>query len=220
MDDINSFFLQFMNQNSPIEMQLQELNINSNYYEIESLQNEKDANTNFKYIALHINIHSLSDKLPKLKNILQRLSDAKLKVDFILLCETFLNDHNVSVCKLPGYELVPESRKVRSKGGVALYISDKFTYKQRYDISPTYEGEFETVFAEIKDRDKTIIVGEIYRVPNTKEVESVNRFEHALENIYNLKPNHYIIGTDQNFDYMKINSHTNTTNYNKTHKNC
>ena len=203
-------FLHFMSQNTPMDLQLKELNINSNYYDIESLQNVSDVEEEFQYIALHINIHSIPDKLHKLKNILSRLRDVNIKVHFILLCETFLNEYNKSMCDLPGYKLVPESRKQMTKGGVALYISDEFDFKQRHDISATYEGEFETVFVEIVDKNKTLIVGEIYRIPNTNESISIGRFENVLEQIRKSKPNYCIIGTDQNFDYMKVNSHNNT----------
>ena len=212
MANTKDCFLQFMDQNTPMDIQLKELNINSNYYEIESLYDEHNVDTDYQYVALHINIHSLPDKLSQLKTILSRLNDIKIKVHFILLCETFLNDYNISKCEITGYKLVPQSRKLHTKGGVALYILTEFDYEERPEISPYCEGEFESVFVEILDDNKKIIVGEIYRIPNTNESISVDRFRQTLENIYDMKPDYCIIGTDQNFDYMKINSHSNTLN--------
>ena len=49
------------------------------------------------------------------------------------------------------------------------------------------------------------IVGEIYRVSNTPANESVIRYESILSKLLLYKSLDIIIGTDQNFDYMKIN---------------
>ena len=53
------------------------------------------------------------------------------------------------------------------------------------------------------------IVGEIYRVPNTSEITSINRYENITKKLSEM-PQNVIIDTDQNSDYLKVNSHKNT----------
>ena len=60
-----------------------------------------------------------------------------------------------------------------------------------------------------KDGNRGTIVGEIYRVPNTSEITSINRYEDITKKLSDM-PQNVIIGSDQNFDYLKVNSHKNT----------
>jgi hypothetical protein len=54
-----------------------------------------------------------------------------------------------------------------------------------------------------------VIVGEIYRVPNTNEINSIKMYETISKQLQNYNHN-IIIGTDQNFDYIKIDQHKNS----------
>jgi hypothetical protein len=75
-----------------------------------------------------------------------------------------------------------------------------------------YEGIMETCFVELlTDKRKTnIIVGEIYRVPNTSEAFSLKEYNKLLQ-IINEENKEIIIGTDQNLDYLKTEMHENTS---------
>ena len=77
------------------------------YYDLEELNN---CMNDFKFCALHINIHSLVSKLDKLKNILCYIQENKTIVHFILLRETFLNDKKTDLCNIEGYYLVCNNR--------------------------------------------------------------------------------------------------------------
>jgi hypothetical protein len=66
------------------------------------------------------------------------------------------------------------------------------------------EGEFESLFVELSSSEP-IIVGEIYRVPDTNQILSLERYETILNKIEQTRLR-AIIGTDQNFDYLKIDS--------------
>ena len=60
-----------------------------------------------------------------------------------------------------------------------------------------------------KNGNRGTIVGEIYRVPNTSEITLINRYENITKKLSDM-PQNVIIGTDQNFDYLTVNSHKNT----------
>ena len=94
-----------------------------------------------------------------------------------------------------------------------MYIATDFNYKERPDLSVNVDGEFESIFAEIKVKDgnHNLIIGEICRVPGTNETESIARFEEVITSISQTN-NDVIIGTDQNFDYINVNTNTNVSN--------
>ncbi len=188
------------------------LTIDSKYTDLDSITQHTGEYAKAKYCALHINIHGLASKISHLKNIISQLKQNGITIHFILLCETFLNDVNCNMYQIPGYSFMHNSRKSLSKGGVAMYILDTLSFVERPDLSTFIEGQFECIFTEIKGRsgNKSIIVGEIYRPPNTNEKEAISRYDQIMSSICKTN-NDVIIGTDQNFDFMKINQNTNVS---------
>ena len=114
--------------------------------------------------VLHQNIRSLPDKFDHLKIF---LANTQINPDIILLCETFLNGKNENLYQLPDYQFISKCRANKTCGGVGMYIKNDLSYKIRNELAPHIEGSFESIFIEILDADKRMIVGEIYRAPNT-----------------------------------------------------
>ena len=178
-------------------------------YEIEELSNIKPHDPGASFSAMHINIHSLPAKHSQLEIIVSRLKEINVTMDFILLCETFLNNNNDSLYNIPGYNFICQNRQTKKGGGVAIYINDSLSYKRRHDLEYNTDNEYETLFIEAHKHNLNCIVGEIYRVPNTSEIDSLNRFETTINKL-NIQKQDVIIGTDQNFDYIKIENHKHT----------
>ena len=61
----------------------------------------------------------------------------------------------------------------------------------------------ESIFIEVNSDNLKAVVGEIYHVPNTNEVTSINMYSQIISKLQNYK-NDIIIGTDQHVDYIKI----------------
>ena len=183
---------------------------NCQYVEPSNLKLQNDSNSNLN--ILYANIHSVPSKLNDLKTLLENFQNNNITIDIILLCETFINDINKSQCKLQGYQLIEEHRISKTKGGVAIYISDRIHYKERNDLKLFKEGFFESCFVEIKNSTKDILVGVIYRVPGTSEKDFLEEYE-TLVTLLNSENKEIIIGTDQNLDYLKINQHPNTAKF-------
>ena len=182
--------------------------INSNYYDVNDILPDKFSHNNFQCKLLHLYIQGLSSKLDQLQTLFSELSDAHVEIDYILLCETFVNDDNAHLFKLPNYNFIYKNGKIKSKGGVAIYIRDNIQYNLREDIF--IEGEFESIFIESINNCQTSIVGEIYRIPNTSVNLSIQRYETILHKMESSN-SQVIIGTDKNFDYLKINSYKPST---------
>ena len=98
-------------------------NTGSNYNDIDGINIQ-----NYKYSSMHINIYSLPSKFDQLKEIIVKLKLNNTQIDFILLCETFLNDENADMYQIPGYSFIQKNRKIKSKEGVGIYISNQYTY--------------------------------------------------------------------------------------------
>ncbi len=183
----------------------------SPYINIESLNTDIDNNKKSKYYAMHINIQSLPAKMDKLKNMLVDLSEKKINIDFLMLCETFLKDNSLHLYDIPGYTLVCKNKSDKTKGGgVAIYVKNTFNFEIRHDLSVFHEREFESLFIEINSKTHKAIIGEIYRVPNSNVNQSLGFYESIINKLSNYKHD-IIIGTDQNFDLLKIDSHNKTS---------
>jgi vacuolar-type H+-ATPase subunit F/Vma7 len=192
---------------------LAQFDIDSKYYEIDEMKqiNCHTTSDGFKYKILHLNIQGLMSSLENLKHFLNKLESNDIHIDFILLCETFLNEPNQQMhCSIAGYEFICRNRIKRKKGGVAIYINNRYQFKIKDEISTFVEGEYESIFIEVLSNPHNLIIGEIYRIPNTPAQLSLNRYEDSLNKILVNKSHDIIIGTDQNFDYLKISDHKNT----------
>ena len=131
---------------------LNTLNMDSVYCDIDHIQSSDLLQTfsKSKYCALHINIHSLPSKYTQLRNMLSRLRDQQIDVQFVLLCETFLTPANADKFPIPGYNCIHKCRTMKSRGGIAIYIADNLNYIERPDLCVNVEGQFECMSVEIK----------------------------------------------------------------------
>jgi len=178
------------------------LNNDNRYYDIEQII-DLHGDSKFQYNTLHLNIRSLPKHVESLRTMLAQFSDGGIEFHFILLCETFLNEVNMSRCKISGYNLVSRNRKCNNRGGVAIYIRDTLSYTVRDDVALNVYGEFESIRVEVKCKKTNMLVGEIYRIPDTNEWLPIDRYETIADNINQTNLN-AIIGTDQNIDYLKL----------------
>ena len=183
---------------------------NCKYYTPTAINNI--SSEKFKLKVLHLNIHSIPAKLVELKNLLQKLKDANHEVDLILLCETFLNDTNKNTVDIDGYTLREDHRQNMTQGGVAVYINNKLQFVPRPDLAIFDEGVFESYFIELTAEGRNIIVGEVYRIPNTNQQLFLERYQSIIDKI-KLEKKDIIIGTDQNLDYLKIQQHNKTAEF-------
>ena len=80
--------------------------INSNYYDVNDVLPDTFSHNNVQCKVPHLNVQGLSSKCDKPQTLLSELSDAHVEIDCILLCETFVNDDNAHLSKLPNYNFI------------------------------------------------------------------------------------------------------------------
>ena len=127
----------------------------------------------------HINIRSTPANLGSLEVYLQCLN---FDFSIIGISETWLSDNNCDLFYLNGYNLVEKHRSCKKGGGVGLFINKEIPYVYRCDrVSP--EPIFESLYIEIDkhvfQQQNNIILGVIYRPPNT----DINSFNETLSTI-------------------------------------
>ncbi len=208
--DLNDYFDKYLNEHEiNYDNPLKTFNIDSQYCDIDQLKNylHGDNQHKFEYSSMHLNIQSLPAKFEQLKLLLSILEEKDINLDFILLCETFLTDNIANKFNITGYDMVYKNR-LTNRGGVAIYINNKLNYKMRDDLAINKPGVFESIFIEVQSPKLNAIVGEIYRIPNTNEIDSINMYDTIIKKLIPYKHN-IVLGTDQNFDYINIDQHKN-----------
>ena len=165
-----------------------------------------------KLSFFHMNIKSL----PKHHNELELYLDSlHVKLSFIALSETWLDEFKHELYYINGYCCVHRYRTARKRGGVTLAIKNEIPYISRSDIE-YFDSEMESLFIEI-DKDvfgtsSNIVIGVIYRMPDSSVDIFSDRMNDVLNTIQNERKLCYILG-DLNIDFLKHDEHRSTSTF-------
>ena len=211
LNDANDTMYDLNTELNSVFEEMQLIDNISNYYNVTDLPDTIDHSAH-QYRALHMNIRSLPGNFDKLNHMVTDFENKKCDIDFLFLCETFLNENNCSLFNIDGYTKVEKHRTNSRGGGVALYLNDKYQFKVRDDLSIFEEGLFESIFVEININEKPLILGEIYRVPNTNVQLFIEKYEQIVLTVLNEKKE-LLIGSDQNLNLIKAGSDKNVQQF-------
>ena len=150
--------------------------------------------------VLHLNIQGLLSKMSDLKSYLSDMLKQGIFPTIILLCETFLNKNTVNLCKIKLYDLITKHRGTRKGGGIAIYVHESVSYTRRVDLEFDIDKIVESLFIEITSNNKTIVIGELYCVPNSDAALFNERYNNLLQSV----KSELIIGADHNLDFLKM----------------
>jgi hypothetical protein len=143
----------------------------------------------------HVNARSLFPKFDEISWIVQ-----KSCVDIVCISETWLNDTVLdSDIAIEGFTLLRKDRISKKGGGVAMYIKNCLSFKQRYDIITN--NELEMLWCELvskRSQDNTLLSC-IYRPPNAS-VEYLNDIIDTIEKACSEDKVLLLLG-DMNIDY-------------------
>ena len=134
-------------------------------------------------------------------------------VHVYMLNETWVTENNEHLVKIPNYKFVGKHRTTKKGGGVGLAVHNTVQFRLRDDIKLNHVSELEYQFIEIKARKRNIIVGSLYRPPNSKEKEFLKDYKILTEMLKQHKDTDLIMGMDHNMDLLKASKHTNTQDF-------
>ena len=178
-------------------------------YFIEDTFNTYAVDHNFSnncFSIFHLNIRSL----PKHHNEFScYLENFKVNFNVIGLTETWLKLENCDLYQLDGYNHINQCRNGRSGGGVSLFINEQWTYFKRCDLGLNYDNA-ECLFVEISKSvtsfSKNLIIGIVYRPPNTDIFDFNSKFLEILNKVRNENKLVYIMG-DFNVNLLNADTH-------------
>ena len=158
---------------------------------------------------LQLNIRGLSNKIEKLKKLLDESFKNKWP-DILILCETWLNKSSPHVI-IPGY-IKYECRPIHKRGGgVSIYVINKILSRERPDLQ-IVDASFEHCIAEIKLKERKLLVDSLYRVPNTNQLMFLKNYKELICKLKSTN-SEVILGMDHNLDFLKSNLHENTQSF-------
>ena len=138
------------------------------------------------------------------------LNNLEINFDVIGLTETHLNSVSERYTSIKDYKSFFNSRRKRSWGGVALLLQPHLTCKHRPDLDVFLEGVLESLFVEITDKGKNVIIGVVYRPPNSDTTVFCSKINEILSKIKNEKL--HLMG-DFNLDLLKSEQHQPTADF-------
>ena len=105
---------------------------------------------------------------------------------------------------IPNYNMIRKDRRSGRGGGVAMYVHDQFRYKLRPNLR--IDG-VESLFIEIiNEKHKNIIIGVIYRPPNSTIESFLDSLDIFLNTILHENKSLFLMG-DYNIDLLQTAHH-------------
>ena len=181
----------------------------SSYYTINDFNKSIVSNLAPKNLSMiHNNIRSATKNGNTFSHYLRTI---ELEFDIIALSETWFSEGNHDLIGFPNYNHVSTYRPVRTGGGVSLLIKDNLYYKELQHFK--YNTDIlESVFVEIEMIGKNIVIGCIYRPPNSNLSLFNDSIGDILDNLNKQNKIVYLLG-DFNIDLLKYEKHLLTTEY-------
>ena len=142
---------------------------NKCYYinEISELEtNKKDL------LVMHLNICSI---IPRQQDLLKLLVNNN--IDLCTVSETWLNDQNTSLLKLPNYIIEHTPRSNKRGGGVGIILIKTLKYKQHNDIEQKIKS-LELCVLQIDGLNSDLLVVSLYHPPNSDKQKFMNEYKY------------------------------------------
>ena len=122
-------------------------------------------------------------------------------------CQTESNKGNQPLHNTPTNYSMEECQTESNKGGALLYISNKFNYKIRKDLTMYKKKELESVFVEIiNKKGKNSIIGCIYRHPSMHVSDFIDNYTNNLFEKLSYENKDIILMGNFNINLLNIDS--------------
>ncbi|ESO02879.1 hypothetical protein HELRODRAFT_174321 [Helobdella robusta] len=159
-------------------------------------------NDNLFFKLMHLNIRSL---VHKSEDLLDYLNNFSFKYNIIGISETWMNDDNIKLINITGYDFVGKNRSGKHGGGIGLYIDNGITYKTRDDINSISSIELFSIEITNDCSNKNAIIVITYRPPTYDANMYLQQIEPVLQIISLENKLVYLIG-DMNINLLDADS--------------
>ena len=162
-------------------------------------------------IIMQLNIHGLLSKQLDFSRLINSCIDNG-QVDIVILCETWLNNSTEHLVNVPGYQYIGKVQSEHKGGGVGFLISKEVHFKTHPSLDISLDS-IEGNFVEVLTKNRNILLGSIYRPPNTNVKLFNKEFENIMGTIKLETHNDVVIGLDHNLDFLKSEKHSETSHF-------
>ena len=128
-----------------------------------------------------------------------------------MLQETWLTKNNEHLVNIPGYKYYGTKRPSCMGGGVSVVVSNKLRSRLCNDLVIN-DNSTESCVIEINEKGTKILVGSIYRPPNSDIKQFMINYKKIVATTQKLKC-HCIVGMDHNLDFLKTTRHPTTQDF-------
>lgn len=208
IDEIDPDF-QFFNDKNYFD------NISNCHYYTESSFMSKFSSMDshdLKLSIINFNIRSMKKNLHYFEMYLNNIN---FMPSVIALTETWLKETTAELYCNEGYNIENQYRKTQLGGGVSLLIKNGIEYVKRQDLS-TMSSNLESLFVEIynlhDNSAKHVVIGVIYRPPNTEVAIFLNELNQILSSLKLENKLTYLTG-DFNINLLNVDSHIPTEEF-------
>ena len=167
------------------------------------------------FSVCHINIRSMKANL---KDFINYTDTLHIDFQIIGVTETWLNDITCKLYDMENYEILEQHRPSKTGGGVAIFLKNCINFVRRNDIE-IFNEYCESIFVEIEKSvfgtEKNIVIGVIYRPPNSDLVTFTDTMKNIVEIIRQEYKICYLMG-DYNINLLNVDSHQLTSDFNDT----
>ena len=132
--------------------------------------------------------------------------------DVVLLCETWLNNHNINKVVIPNYKLIGNVRNGKIGGGTGILMHKSLKCREHKDLE-IKSLTFEHTVVELKTESSNLLLVSGYRPPNSNTKEFLKDYKLAIKTWQKLKHHNLVIGIDHNLDFLKSEKHPQTQTF-------
>ena len=177
----------------------------SSYYKdnlLSFLQSKKDT-----FSIYSSNIDSINSKFSEITSFIDSLHNIDFEFSALCFQECRIgDDYDMSLIQIPGYTCITQGKICSNKGGLIIYLHEKFSYRNKtfYEKSDLWEAQFIEVYGEQLEKD--IILGNIYRPPRDSK-ENCQTFKQEIArtlNYFNRSNHEVILAGDFNVNLLDL----------------
>lgn len=112
----------------------------------------------------------------------------------------------------PCYRSIGKVRTDKHGGGVGLYVNRSYQFRERVDLAVNNDDIIESQFIELTTQSKNVLVGIVYRPPNSKLDQFNECLAELLQKLDLKNKKCYLMG-DFNLDLLKSNENQYAKNF-------
>jgi len=171
----------------------------SMYKDVSELRDFSNSLNHVNQICIaHINCRSMNHKISDIEHLLIHTKCAVMAVT-----ETWLTDDLASTINIPGYNFVHRARSSGIRGGVGFLIRSDIEFFRIEDMPGSNVDTFESLFIKFpQPRSKDIVMGSIYRPPNTSISDFLVDFNLTLQHLARSNKRAVLLG-DYNINILR-----------------